>query len=358
MSSPFLVNLACLMPQPTGISTYSLNLFPHLRSLHPTLLTAQAIEGYTCYPIPGGMTAAQGTQGHLKRLLWTQGQLPSIYNRLQAKLLFSPVPEAPLWSGCRSIVMVHDLIPLRFPRRFSPLTLYTRSMVPRILNRVEHIVVNSEATARDIVDFFSVPAQRITPIPLAYDASHFRWLNLPTQNYFLYLGRLDPYKNVQRLIAAFAQLGHRYPDYQLYLAGPPDQRYLPLLQKSMVEFEVTARVKFLHYVSYAELPRLLNQAMALVFPTLWEGFGLPALEAMACGTPVITSNLASLPEVTGGAALLIDPYKVQEIATAMEQIIIDRRLWSDLRSAGLKQASQFSWVKTGQETARVLASYV
>ncbi|HEY9752497.1 MAG TPA: glycosyltransferase family 1 protein [Coleofasciculaceae cyanobacterium] len=358
MSSPFLVNLACLMPQPTGISTYVLHLFPQLRSLHPTLLTAQAIEGYTCYSIPGGMTAAQGTQGHLKRLLWTQGQLPSIYNRLQAKLLFSPVPEAPLWSGCRSIVMVHDLIPLRFPRRFSPLTLYTRSIVPRILNRVEHIVVNSEATARDIVDFFSVPAQRITPIPLAYDASHFRWLNLPTQNYFLYLGRLDPYKNVQRLIAAFAQLGHRYSDYQLYLAGPPDQRYLPLLQKCMVELQVTERVKFLHYVPYAELPRLLNQAIALVFPTLWEGFGLPALEAMACGTPVITSNLASLPEVTGGAALLIDPYKVQEIATAMEQIIIDRRLWSDLRSAGLKQATQFSWVKTGQTTASLLQHYL
>lgn len=351
-----LVNLSPVLPQPTGISTYSLNIVKELRSLKPEVVSSFAIEGYAFHRSPPDLTAEYGLKGHLKRLLWTQFQLPKVYQKLGSTLLFSVLPEAPLGTTCRSIVMVHDLIPLHFPKRFSPATLYNRHYIPQVLKQAQHIICNSQATAQDVVQFCGIPASRITPIPLAYDAQNFRFLALPTRNYFLYLGRFAPYKNVQRAIAAFATLPN-YVDYEFWLAGPIDHRQTPLLHAQIEALKLTKQVKFLAYVAYDALPKLLNQAIALVFPSLWEGFGLPALEAMACGTPVITSHLSSLPEVTGDAALLIDPYCVEAIAHAMQAVATDTRLRSDLRSAGLTRASQFSWAKTGQATAAILQRF-
>ncbi|PSB34651.1 glycosyltransferase family 4 protein [Stenomitos frigidus] len=351
-----LVNLSPVLPQPTGISTYSLNIVKELRSLKPDVVSSFEIDGYTWHRSPADLTAEYGLQGHFKRLLWTQFQLPKFYQKLNSQLLFSVLPEAPLWSSCRSIVMVHDLIPLHFPKRFSPATFYNRHYIPQVLKQAEHIICNSNATAQDIVRFCDISANQITSIPLAYDAQNFQFLDLPTQNYFLYLGRVAPYKNVQRAIAAFATLPH-HSDYEFWLAGPPDQRQRPLLQAQIEDLKLTNQVKFLDYVAYEDLPRLMNQAIGLIFPSLWEGFGLPALEAMACGTPVITSNLSSLPEVTGEAALLVDPYNVGAIAQAMHELVTDSQLRAHLRTASLARASQFSWAKTGQATADVLQRF-
>ena len=160
-----------------------------------------------------------------------------------------------------------------------------------------------------------------------------------------------------RLITAFSALPHKN-DYELWLAGPYDQRYSPLLEIQGEELGISHLVKFLNYVSYDELPIIINQALALVFPTLWEGFGLPVLEAMACGTPVITSNISSLPEVAGDAAILINPYNPGEITAAMQAIINDSELRKQLSEKGLKRASQFSWEKTGKATVEVLKEYL
>lgn len=373
---PLLVNLSFLNAQPTGITTYAANLFPHLKSLDPTLLVSQAIDGYNCYSVPPNLTPAHGTKGHFLRLLWTQMHLSRIYHKLSSSLLFSPVPEAPLFSSCRYVVMVHDLIPLRFPRR-SPLTPYFRYYIPQVLAQAEHIICNSKATAQDVADFYHIPSKKITPIPLAYDADRFRFLDLPCGStpfkdmegegergqlqsdrpYFLYIGRHDPYKNLSRLIDAFAAIPS-CRECQLWVTGSPDRRYTPALIAQAEKLGLSSQVKFLNYVPYDHLPILLNQALALVFPTLWEGFGIPVLEAMACGTPVITSNCASLPEVAGDAALLVDPYNVGEIASAMQAIAADSSLRSCLSSLGLARASQFSWAKTGQATVEILERYL
>lgn len=356
MSHQLLVNLAFLLSRPTGTSTYALNLLSHLKSLNPLLLTAQTVEGQECYPIPAGQTAEQGFRGHLKRLIWTQQQLPKIYQEWRSPLIFSPIPEAPLFTNCRFVVTVHDLIPIRFPKRFSPLIPYYRYYVPQVLQQAQHLICDSVATAEDLTHFFQIPAKKITPILLAHNAEHFRFLDLPTRNYFLYLGRSDSYKNLQRLIAAFAALP-TCKDYELWLAGPTDKRYTPQLIAQIDQLNLSAQVKFLNYVDYAELPKVINQAIALVFPSLWEGFGLPVLEAMACGTPVITSNVSSLPEVAGDAAILVNPYEVAEITEAMQTVASDAGVRSQLRSAGLARASQFSWEKTGQRTAEVLQQF-
>ncbi len=356
-SQNLLVNLSFMIPQPTGITTYAKNIVTFLRDLNPTLLVGQDIPGYQCYQVPNNLTPDYGKKGHFSRISWTQTELPKIYQELKGRLLFSPVTEAPLFSSCRFVVMVHDFIPLRFPNWRSPLTYYHRYYIPLVLQQAVHIVCNSQATAEDITKFCNVSQEKITPIPLGYDAEHFRFLNLPTGNYFLYIGRCDPYKNLHRLIQAFASLANG-SNYELWLAGTPDTRYTPYLKAQVEELGLTNQVKFLEYVPFAELPTLINQAIALVFPSLWEGFGLPVLEAMACGTPVIASNVSSLPEVVGNAGLLINPNKTGEITEAMNAVATDEKLRSQLRKLSLSWANQFSWERTGTATAKVLQQYL
>ncbi len=356
-SSQLLINLSFLAAQPTGHSVYAKNLFAALKFLDPILFTAQSFPGFNCHSIPENMAPEFGIKGHINRLNWTQFQLPKLYDRLNGKLLFSPIPEAPLFTKTQHIVTLHDLIPLRFFSRFSAMRLYCRYYVPQVLKQAKHILCDSEATAKDIVDFYQISASKIAVIPLAYDETQFRFLDLPTQNYFLYLGRHQPYKNLPRMIAAFAAIAN-HSDSEFWIAGSIDNRYTADLVAQIKHLNLIDRVRFLSYVSDSELPRLINQAIALVFPTLWEGFGLPVLEAMACGTPVITSNLSSLPEVAGDAALLVDPYNEGAIVDAMNAILTDSQLRQQLRQQGLDRASQFRWHTTASQTAEILKRYL
>ncbi len=359
-----LINLAVLFDKPTGIATYAQNVTQSLTGLDPTLLSAQKLGNLRHYSIPDDMTPAQGSKGHFKRLFWTQFKLSKIYRQLQADLIYSPIPEAPLYSKCRYIVMCHDLIPLRFPRSTSPLTNYFRYVVPKILQQAEHIICNSQATARDIIDFYGIAEAKITPILLGYDKTNFypRSSDSPLsspklkQPYFLYLGRQDPYKNLTGLINAFAAVPNT--DYHLAIAGSTDPRFTPQLQQQTQELNIADRVIWLDYLNYQELPIIISNAVALVFPTLWEGFGLPVLEAMACGTPVIASNLASLPEITGDAAILIEPDDSAAIMNAMVDLGQDEEMRSQLSQLGIKQAQKFSWHKTGKATKEVIEQYL
>ncbi len=371
-----LVNLSFLSPQPSGISVYAKNLCAHLSSsLDSTLLISQseldsfpkhAVDRFKHHIISEKMTPVYRTKGHLHRLAWTQWQLPNIYHHLKSDLLFSPIAEAPINTKCRYIVTIHDTIPLRFPSFSSSLTHYYRFWVPLVLNQAEHIICNSQATARDISSFFKIPAAKITPILLAYDHLHFYPLEedrdrLNQPPYFLYVGRHDRYKNLHRLISAFSIFQNQIPnrqDYQLWIAGISDRRYTPHLQAQVRELEISHLVKFLDYVTYNELPNLIRGAIALVFPSLWEGFGLPVLEAMACGTPVISSNLSSLPEVIGDAGISIDPYNVKAIADAMQAVEESANLRSELKQLGLLRAKKFRWQATAQLTTEVLSKFI
>ncbi|NJR18773.1 MAG: glycosyltransferase family 4 protein [Calothrix sp. CSU_2_0] len=358
--SKLLVNLSFIFSKPTGISNYALNLFPFLKTLNPTLLTAQNYSDFKCYRIPDNLTPAQGSKGHLSRLIWTQFKLPQIYRELSTKLIFSPLPEAPLYTNCHYIVQVHDLIPLRFPNLKSPLTNYFRYVVPQVLKQAQHIICNSESTAADINHFYGISTSKITPILLAYDTNHFKYnpsKSKSSKPYFLYLGRQDKYKNLHGVVQAFADLVNNQ-DYELWLVGSTDKRFTPTLEMQISELGINNQVKFLDYVPYSELPNIISNAIALVFPSFWEGFGFPVLESMACGTPAITSNISSLPEVTGDAAILINPYKTLEITAAMQQIAEDREMRSQLSLLGLKRAKQFSWEKTGLATVEVLKQFI
>lgn len=355
-----LVNLAYCLAQPTGTTTYAYNLLPHLRALDPLCLSSSLPPGIPApahQPVPPTMTAAQGSRGHLRRLWWTQTRLPQIYHQQRARLVFCPIPEAPLYRGVATVVTVHDLIPLRFYRPLAPLRLYCRHVLPQVLAQAQHVICNSATTAQDLIDQFGISAQRITPIPLAPNTQQFRWLRQPTANYFVCLGRCAPYKNWERVIAALAQLP-KEQNYELWLVGPPDPRYRPALLAQAQALGVDRQVKFVDFLPAEELPVVLNAALALVFPSLWEGFGLPILEAMACGTPVITADRGAMAEVAGDSALLVDPYRPEEIATAMAAVGNSTALREQLRQQGLARVQQFSWQRTGEETRQILARYL
>jgi len=355
---PILANLAFAPARPTGWLSYSLNLLQSIKNLDIDVLSPIEILGMKCHQSPPHLTTESGMKGHLQRLLWTQFQLPSLYRKLKSTLLFSPIPEAPLFSACSYVITVHDLIPLRFPELFSKAQqLYCRYYISAVIQQSKHVICNSRTTAQDLSNFLGISENKITPIPLAYDNKNFRVLDLPKQNYFLYIGRHNPHKNTERLIAAFAALPNS-KNYELWLVGPSDSRYTPTLEAQVAELGITNQVKFLDYVKYSELPKIINSAIALVFPSLWEGFGLPVLEAMACGTPVITSNISSLPEVAGDAAILVNPYNTGEITEAMQALATDSELRSHFSTQGIMRANQFSWEKTGQATAEVLSRFL
>ncbi|MCX5965593.1 MAG: glycosyltransferase family 1 protein [Cyanobacteria bacterium] len=357
------INLSYLSQRPTGHTVYAQNVIPHLRSLSPTVLIGKAVlpewklahPDLDLQPTPTNLNPDYGRKGHIRRLFWTQFQLSRQARKYQASLLFSPIPEIPLWSRTPSVVTLYDFIPYRFLKPKTSLFKYYRYYIPLVLKQSKHIICISEATANDAIEFCGIEAKKMTVIPLGYDQQNFRFLDLPTQNYVLYLGRSDTYKNLDRALRAFAQVPN-HQDYEFWIAGPPDPRYTPLIQG--LAWDLGIKIKILDYVNYKELPVLINHAIALVFPSLWEGFGLPILEAMACGTPVITSNVSSMPEVAGDAAILVDPTNVSEIASAIASIIADTSLRNDLRSRGLQRAKQFSWATTGQQTADVLKRYL
>ncbi len=336
------VNLSFVSAQATGLAIYSLNLVERLQDLNPHLLK------------PGrGYTHEFGLQGHLRRLWWVQWHLPCL---LGSSLLFSPIPEAPLWRGCRYVVTVHDLIPLRLPQYFAASqVLYCRHYVRWVLHQAQHILCNSQATAADVRDFLGIRGVPMTVTPLGFDQRLFQPLHLPMGNYFLYVGRSNPHKNLGRVIQAMAGLPE---DCQLWVAGSGDDRYTPFLHHLIVDLGLEGRIKFLGYVARADLPVLLNQAIALVFPSLWEGFGLPVLEAMACGTPVITSCVAALAELGKNAAILVNPYSVEELRSAMAELINSSGLRSRLCRLGLERAKQYSWENTAQITRSVLLKYL
>lgn len=355
MGMSVLFNLSFVQNQPTGTAVYGLNLLRHLNIPNIQVTSPNQIDHYACHITNKTLATSFGLSGHFKRLLWLNSQLPNIYSKSQANLFFSPVPEAPFCSNIPFVVTIHDLIPLRFASTRSPSNLYFRYYVPSLLKKASCIICNSTSTAQDVLQFYRIPEEKIHPILLGYDQRYFKPLDLPTQNYFLYLGRHNPHKNLRSLITAFS----RFPDQavELWLAGPTDRRYTPDLRNHIQALGLCDRVKILNFVPYDELPTLFSQAIAFVFPSLWEGFGLPVLEALACGTPVITSNISALPEVVGDAAIFVNPYCTAEITDAMKLVYDNQPLRSSLKKQGLARAQKFSWEQTGAMTAKILERY-
>jgi glycosyltransferase involved in cell wall biosynthesis len=291
----------------------------------------------------------------LRRLLWTQNQLPTLLKAQGSPLLVSPLPEAPLLRGVRSVVLAHDLLPLRYPQP-SPLLAYHLAYVPLVLHRATRVLCNSEATAREVHGRLGVPLRRLITIRLGFDPRELRPLGLERGAEVLVLSRHDPHKNLGRMLQAFALV--RDPEATLHLVGPHDPRLTPRLQALARDLGIDQRCRWSPWVSDQERLLLLNRCGVLVIPSLWEGFGLPALEAMACGAPVVAARAGALPEVVGNAALLVDPRQPAAIADAIGSCLREPAVARHAAVEGPRRAARFSWAETGTQLTQLLYDLV
>jgi len=262
------------------------------------------------------------------------------------------------------IASIHDAIPYVQPQTSTALDwLVQRVWLPLAGRRARHILTLSRQSSADLQRCLAIPARKITVIPLAAE-THFRPIPLAQRHpilerhgleppYILYVGSVEPRKNLLRLLQAYQRLRQWSTRWRLVIVGARNYWKSSPIARAVQDSGLQGCVHFTGYIPDEDLPALYSAADLFAFPSLYEGFGLPVLEAMACGTPVVTSNSSSLPEVVGDAALLVDPYDVEALAEAMRQILADPQLAEDLRQRGLQRASEFSWERTAQSTVAV-----
>lgn len=223
------------------------------------------------------------------------------------------------------------------------------------LRRADAVIAISEETKQNVIRLFSIPAKRITVIHFSYIPLGGKKEVVPVpDNFFLFAGVLKERKNVAGIIKAFALFVRTDETYELLITGKRGGAYAESLVRLTRELGVEKRVRFLGYVTDAQLAYLYSKARALIFPSFIEGFGMPVLEAMHAGLPVITSNRGALAEVAGDAALLVDPACPEDIAAAMNRVVIDETLYQELKGKGLARAEQFSWRKTAKEILEIV----
>ncbi len=337
----------------TGIGVVAKSLISSLPTDLVGLLDPLASGRYGSIKIPSDLSPDNGFKGHIKRLYWIEKYLPKLIRDTGAEILLSPLPEAPLFSPVRSIVLAHDLLPLRYPDSKALLAYYS-FYVPKVLDKAELVLCNSEATSRELNQTLKVPVSKLVTIKLGFDQAIFYPQNLLRENFFLVLGRHNPHKNLERVLKAFSSL--RLKNYKIIFVGPFDPRFTPKLQKIAKEYDLLDKCIWKDWVSDYERILLLNKCKALVIASLWEGFGLPALEAMACGTHVIASNKGALPEVVGDVGVLVDPFSEDSIRDAMLEITKNSKLEHKAQVDGPKRASIFNWQNTAKQIENILCS--
>jgi glycosyltransferase involved in cell wall biosynthesis len=354
---------------PGGIRSYTLHLLDALAQLD------DKTEYYILHsrkdrdpPLPGPNfhPCACWTPSHHRLERWTLGLEIA---RLGLDLLHSPDFIPPKFGYQRSVITIHDLNFLYYPKFLtSESRRYYNQQIEWAIQKTDHILADSYATKNDLVSLLEVEEGKVTVAHLA--AAHFFQvlqreeakrvaLHYDLQpGFLLFVGTLEPRKNVPGLLRAYSiLLEEEATSAPLVLLGGRGWLYDDIFER-VEALNLNEHVRFLHDVPDADLPSLYNAASLLVTPSFYEGFGLPALEAMSCGTPVVVADRASLPEVVGEAGLLVNPDDPADIAQALARVLEDSSLRSQMRAEGLAQAKCFSWEKTAQATLEVYRSVV
>ncbi len=274
-------------------------------------------------------------------------------NRYQ--IVHCPTVFAPVFlrrnNDQRIVMTVHDLVPALFPEYSTTLKmLYYRYFLRVLFERIDHFIVPSKSVQNDLSDHYSVPFDRISVVYEGVSANYFPKAGIK-QDYILAVSTLEPRKNYKRIVEAYLHLKRKYEISEKLIIvgkagwGSGDSFHIPN------RFRRSIIVK--GYIPENELINLYQNAKVFVYPSLHEGFGLPVAEAMACGCPVVTSNLSSLPEVAGNACLLVNPYSVNDIASAIHKVLNNDQFATHLADKGRKQAHQFTWSTCALETRKV-----
>jgi glycosyltransferase involved in cell wall biosynthesis len=301
--------------------------------------------------------------GQVGQFAWKQFSLPRLVKKYDIDVIHYPSFIASLRIDLPSVLTVHDLCFSLFPDTFSRLRQpYYRHMISRSVARCDSIICDSDSTRKDLLQRMKTKDGRIETVHLGVDPVSFFQVkdesekkrvrekyNLPDR-YLLYVGTLEPRKNIPRLIRAFEYgvVAKGLP-YHLVIAGRKGWLFDAIF-KEVNLLNLSDLVHFPGYVEHSDLAAVYSMAQAFAYPSLYEGFGLPCLEAMSCGTPVVTSATSSLPEVVGDYALVVDPLSVDSIAGALQKVCLDEDVIRQLSVTGIRRASRFSWLTTAKKT--------
>jgi len=361
------INGTYIQEQASGLGVVSTNLIDRLidcdRHLdvalysHSDRLRHQYPSSF--FPISNALSPDRGFPGHIKRLLWYQTQLNWQLKQSKINLFFSPVAEGMLFPSIPQIITVHDLIPLKYPKVSPKWRYYYLYILPLILRQCCQIISISEHTKKDLIETYHLNPESIRVVYNGYDDNLFSPQPNPDiltkynlERYFLYVGDMRYYKNLDRALSAFELLPNK--NYQFVITGRKDDFFYPQLKNKVDLLSAKERIIFLDYVPTEDLPSLYSMAQSLVFVSLYEGFGLPILEAMACGCPVITGDRTALPEVGGDSVVYVDPKNIDDIAQGMQEIITNTKLRNNLIEGGLARAKLFSWQKTADAIRSII----
>ncbi len=369
--------------QRTGTENYALELIKALAKQASSYLRLRLYTPHPPLPLNWPASPYVETRVIPWPRLWTHIRLSAELWQCPPDALFVPAHVLPLFCPVPALVTVHDLGYRYYPEAHRPFDRRYLEWTTRRHTRVaRHLLADSQATKADLVRFYHADPNRITVVYLGRDESLKR-IEDPTAiaavkakygldgPYLLYLGTLQPRKNLVRLLEAFHLVQQMRPQIttvpSLSRTGDESKKLLRLViggKKGWLEDEILARgqalglagqVLFPGYIPTEDKAALLSGALAYVFPSLYEGFGLPVLEAMACGTPVLTSNVSSLPEVAGEAAILVDPHRTEAIAAGIVQLVTDQDLRQRLVEKGYRQIQKFSWTRAAEQVLTVVS---
>jgi glycosyltransferase involved in cell wall biosynthesis len=351
----------------TGTETYSLEL---IRALAQLASPQHRFRLYTPHPPqPGAWPDAPYVETRVIPWprLWTHLRLAAELHLHPPDALFVPAHVLPLSCSVPAVVTVHDLGYLHYPEAHRPFDRWYLDWTTRRHTRVaRHLIADSQATKNDLIAFYRAKPDQISVVYLGRDetlapvtdpqvvaAAKVKY-NISGE-YFLYLGTLQPRKNLVRLVDAFHSAIDSLPNesLKLVIAGRQGWLYADIFER-VQQLGLAGRVLFPGFIAEADKPALLSGALAYVCPSLYEGFGLPVLEAMACGAPVLTSNVSSLPEVAGPAALLVDPHDTTQISAGLVQLAANTDLRHRLVEQGFRQILQFSWSQAAAQVLEIL----
>jgi len=366
-----------------GIGTYIRNLthaLAELDKINRYVLVGFRQDQPLLAGLPGNFQLAAYSRRDDDR--WDNLAFPIFLRRFSADLVHIPLNRVPLVLPRPYVVTIHDMASLLFERRSGARMNVRRFRFRRGLQRADRVIAVSEATRRDVQKLLGIPAERVRVVYNAPDPEFFDRHpvadarlagpdvhNLELQRileryqihypFLLYAGNIRKQKNIPRLVEAFAVVREElanhpvYQDLHLIIIGDEISQH-PAVRRAVIQGHVEDSVRFLGFVPFDTLRNFFEAAAAFVFPSLYEGFGLPPLEAMASGTPVVTSGVSSLPEVVGDAAMLVNPENVFDIARGIKEVLLDEELRKTLIRRGREQAAKFSWERAARE---VLAIY-
>ncbi len=288
--------------------------------------------------------------GIFKGHLWEQIDLPIYLRNTNDSLLLNLTNTGPLFYR-NQIITIHDLAFLRYPQWFSKAFYsYYKFLIPKIAKNSKKIITVSEFSKKELITLLDIPEEKIEVVYNGVSELFKYNPNQRKENFILAVSSLDPRKNFKRLILAFKELNLQ--DYKLVIVGSENKIFRNSEIKTLIK--QIPNIEFTGYISDEKLIQLYQKATLFIYPSLYEGFGLPPLEAMACGTPVIVSNTASLPEICGSAAYYVNPYDKNDIAKGIKTLLENKRLQKDLVQKGLQHVKKFNWDKSAIKITNII----